>query len=57
MDDLPRIGPEPDCDYPGCRLLGRVRILARGALAERYVVVCSLHTDWDGADECKTRRA
>lgn len=44
--DLSRIGPEPDCQYPGCQLLGRIRILSRPAGEHR--IVCSLHHDWSG---------
>jgi hypothetical protein len=43
-DDLPRIGPEPDCEYPGCLLLGRTRVSGW----HRHHIVCSLHTDWNG---------
>ena len=51
-DDLPRIGPEPDCEYPGCLLLGRTRVY--GWRRARTFIVCSLHTDWNGDPDAPT---
>jgi hypothetical protein len=42
-DDLPRIGPEPDCQFPGCQLLGRTRTRTP---AGNEKIVCSLHVGW-----------
>lgn len=51
-DDLPRIGTEPDCEYPGCQLLGRTRTdrtFENGWRPGMPVkIVCSLHATWNG---------
>jgi len=44
-DDLPRIGAEPDCEFPGCLLIGRTRTWIP-ALGE-HRILCSVHDDWD----------
>jgi hypothetical protein len=51
-DDLARIGPEPDCEYPGCLLLGRTRV--QHVEWGGYLIVCSLHTDWNGDPDAPT---
>lgn len=52
--DLPRIGPEPDCEYPGCQLLGRTRTDQTYEHGWRHgmpvKIVCSLHVGWDGQE-------
>lgn len=45
-EDLSRIGVEPDCDYPGCLLVGRTRTWLRAVGEHR--ILCSIHDDWDG---------